>query len=62
MSRHGPLFVMYDRKMQMRVGKPSEAVAVLELREDAKAGDRLILTRRDLSYLEFATELRSRDK
>lgn len=56
-SRKGPMFVMFGRKQQIRVGKPRESVAVLELREDAHAGDELVLTQRDLDYLTFATSL-----
>lgn len=60
-GRTGPMFVMFDRLQQIRVGKPSEGVAVLELCEDAKKGDQLVLTQRDLGYLTFATEQRERE-
>jgi hypothetical protein len=52
--RRGPLFVYYDDDRQLRVGQPRQPVAVLELREDAKAGDQLLLTDRDLNDLQFA--------
>jgi hypothetical protein len=52
---------MYDALCQLRVGKPREPIAVLELREDAKAGDLLVLTRRDLAYLDFATSQIARE-
>lgn len=59
--RKGPLFVMFSRLEQLRVGKPRQGVAVLELREDAKAGDELWLTHRDLNSLTFAADQAERE-
>lgn len=43
--RRGPLFTCCVLVGQLRVGKPREPYVQIELREDAKKGDTLILTR-----------------
>jgi hypothetical protein len=47
----GPLFGIRVLAGQLRVGKPREPFVELELREDAKKGDKLVLTERDVSFI-----------
>ena len=53
----GPLFVYRVLAAQFRVGKPREPYAELELREDAKVGDKLILTERDLRFIQASIDV-----
>lgn len=46
---------------QVRVGRPIEPVAVIRLVEDARAGDEVVLTRRDMRFLVFGMEYAGAD-
>lgn len=49
-QRLGPSFLVGVQRRQVRVGRQAEPVAVIRLIEDVKAGEELILTRRDVRF------------
>lgn len=56
--RNGPLWVFSSQMRQLRVGRPKQPVVLIELREDAKAGQELVLTDRDIAIMESMIQRR----
>lgn len=49
-ERLGASYVMGVQRRQVRVGRRTEPVVVLHLIEDMRAGDELVMTRRDVRF------------
>jgi len=57
--RNGPLWVFGSEERQMRVGRPKQRIVHIELREDAKAGEELVLTDRDVAIMQTMLQVPS---
>ena len=50
-KRLGASYVMSVPRRQIRVGKAIEPVGILRVLEDMKAGDEIVMTRRDVRFV-----------
>jgi hypothetical protein len=59
-ERLGRSYTIGVRWRQVRVARPPEPIVVIRLAEDMKAGDELVLTRRDLRFATTGMEYEAR--